>query len=68
MTGAGAELADRISERRVAAGVSQVVAAGRAGVTQATWSRWESGVMTPRSDRLVSIAGAVGCSVGDLLT
>jgi transcriptional regulator with XRE-family HTH domain len=35
-------------------------------VTVATYSRWEKGVFSPRSDKLPILAKALNCSVNDL--
>ncbi len=37
------------------------------GVTRTAVTKWESGEVNPRSDRLLKIADALRCSVDDLL-
>jgi transcriptional regulator with XRE-family HTH domain len=60
---------DRMKRLRKAAGMTQVQAAAKAGITQGRWSHVESGnqddvgIVT-----LAMIADALGCEVQDLLT
>ncbi len=51
---------------RTTAGFSQDDLAKRVGVTQATVSRWEDGTMTPKTDKLRSLAKALGVEIQDL--
>lgn len=55
-----------LSALRTAAGLSQAQLAKLVGVSQATVSRWEAGVMTPNADKLRSLARALGVKTGDL--
>lgn len=56
----------RLAEVRKAAGLSQVEAARRLGVTQGALSQWESGTSLPRADKLPEIARLYGCTVDEL--
>ena len=57
----------RIREARAAKGWTQAELAERAGVTQQSIQRYESGAREPRADALVGIARACGVSVSYLL-
>lgn len=57
----------RIKEARAKAGMTQEELANKIGVTTVTIWRWESNQRPPRSNYLDLIAGAVGCSVTDLI-
>ena len=54
-------------EARLKAGkkVSEVVE--RLGVTDAAVYQWETGVYTPRRDKLVALAEFYGCTIDELL-
>jgi transcriptional regulator with XRE-family HTH domain len=56
-----------IKARRHALGMTQRELAERLGVTQANVSRVESSQKGPGGEMLLSIAGALGCDVNDLL-
>lgn len=54
-------------ERRKALGLSQTDLATKAGVTQGAISMIEKGIRTPSLDVIIKIAGALGCTVDDLI-
>ena len=56
-----------ITAARMAAGLTQGQLAEAIGCTQKDVSRWERGVYSPRIDVLVKMAGALGCSLEDLI-
>lgn len=56
-----------ITAARMAAGLTQGQLAEKIGCTQKDVSRWERGVYSPRIDALVKMAGALGCSLEDLV-
>jgi transcriptional regulator with XRE-family HTH domain len=61
------ELAERVIELRERAGLTQGVAAKRAGVGVTTWSNIETGTITrPHARTLIKIARAFGVEVEDL--
>lgn len=57
----------RIKELRIRAGISQKQAAALIKVTQATYSRYESGVLDLPTDALIKLAKFYGTSVDYLL-
>ncbi len=59
--------ASPISAARMAAGLTQGQLAEKMGCTQKDISRWERGVCKPGVDKLVKIAGELGCTVMDLI-
>ncbi|NDL56633.1 helix-turn-helix domain-containing protein [Phytoactinopolyspora sp. XMNu-373] len=56
----------RIERARERLGMSQRALAGRAGLSQATLSRIESGERTPKMNEIVLIAAALGCAVSEI--
>lgn len=56
-----AEIASRIRRLREAVQLDQRSAAELAGMSQATWSRIESGERDPKLGEVVGIAAALGC-------
>jgi ribosome-binding protein aMBF1 (putative translation factor) len=58
-----AQIADQVSERRRAIGLSQAELAGLTGTTQSAIARLESGGRPPRIDTLLRIAGALDCEL-----
>lgn len=56
-----------IRKQRERANISQVDLAKRVGVTQGMVSQWENEEFSPRVNKLVDIANALGCTVDDLL-
>lgn len=56
-----------ITAARMAAGLTQGQLAEAIGCTQKDVSRWERGVYSPRIDVLAKMAGALGCSLEDLI-
>lgn len=52
-----------LREARKRSGMTQRVAAARAGVPQSTIARIESGAMSPRLDTLTSILSALGFTI-----
>jgi len=52
---------------RLSAGISQRELARRVGERQSNIAYWENSGKTPRSDLLLPISQALGCSVEDLL-
>lgn len=55
-----------LHELRTNAGLSQDDLAELVGVSQPTISRWEDGTMTPNTDKLRSLAKALGVTIEDL--
>jgi len=53
--------------QREAKGMSQMVIAQLLGVTQGCVSQWEKGTSMPRADKLMKLAGLLGCTVDELL-
>jgi ribosome-binding protein aMBF1 (putative translation factor) len=58
-----AQIADQVSDRRRAIGLSQAELAGLTGTTQSAIARLESGGRPPRIDTLLRIAGALDCDL-----
>jgi len=54
-------------QARLDAGVSVKEVMAYMGVSDAAVYQWESGVYTPRPDKLVKLASLYGCSVDELL-
>jgi DNA-binding Xre family transcriptional regulator len=63
----GASLGRVIRHRRIRRGLPVRLLASTAGMDTATLSRIERGRRSARVDQLVAIAGALGCSVVDLV-
>lgn len=61
------DFGDRLRSARLASGLTQYDVAGRLGATQANYSKYENGQITPRADSLMRIAQAAGTSVPYLL-
>ncbi|EYT66383.1 hypothetical protein BIU95_00180 [Curtobacterium sp. MCBA15_007] len=59
-------VAKRIEQHRAALGWNQRAAAGRADISQATWSRIESGEKEPTLGQLSAIAIALGVTLESL--
>lgn len=59
--------ASPIATARMAAGLTQGQLAERIGCMQKDISRWERGVCKPGVDKLVKIAGELGCTVMELI-
>lgn len=62
-----ADFADRLRAARKSSGLTQRDVAEKLGATQANYSKYEKGTVTPRADSLVRFAQAVGTSVPYLL-
>lgn len=60
-------IAARLREHRRCSGLSQQEAAARVGVTQGTWSRWESGKHAPKAEHLGPLSELLACPVVELL-
>ena len=58
-----AQIADKVSERRVAMGLSQRELAELVGTTQSAIARLERGGRPPRIDTLLRIAEALDCEL-----
>jgi len=58
-----AQIADRVAERRAAAGLSQRQLAELCGTTQSAIARLERGGRPPRIDTLLRIAEALDCDL-----
>lgn len=56
-----------LTQLRTAAGLSQADLAKLVGVSQATVSRWEADVMTPKTDKLSPLAKALGVEIQDVM-
>lgn len=56
-----------LREFRTEARLTQEKAAGRAGVSLASWRNWEAGRALPATRQLPAIAEALGVSLTDLL-
>ncbi len=61
------DFGDRLRTARKAAGLTQYDVAERLGATQANYSKYENGLITPRADSLMRVAQAAGTSVPYLL-
>lgn len=61
------QIAHRIREARLRAGLTQNELATLVGVTSVTPSRWERGINRPFPRQVRAIAEATGTSVNDLL-
>ena len=55
-----------IKKRREAAGLTVTQLADRVGVTSGAVSQWESGLTTPKTENLPTLAAALGCTIDDL--
>lgn len=60
-------IGSRLADARMAEELSQDTLAGELSVSRSTVSRWESGQAAPDAVHLVSLAGILGLSVGQLL-
>lgn len=56
----------RIESARERLGISQRALARKAGLSQSTLSRIESGERTPKMSEIILIAGVLGCSVSEI--
>lgn len=63
-----ATFGDRLAAAREAGELTQAVLARRIGVSERLVRDWENDVKEPRANRLATIAGILGISVGWLLT
>lgn len=61
------ELRDRLAALRMERGMSQSDLAQELGVTRQTVSRWEQGLMTPSTDRLIDVARVFHMSLDELV-
>lgn len=61
------ELRDRLAALRMERGMSQSDLARELGVTRQTVSRWEQGLMTPSTDRLIDVARVFHMSLDELV-
>lgn len=61
------ELKDRLTSMRMERGMSQSELARELGVTRQTVSRWEQGLMTPSTDRLIDVARVFHMSLDELV-
>lgn len=58
----------KIRDLRLKKKISQSALAEMVGTTQAAVAMWETGYRTPRTDKLLALAEALGCSVADLFS
>lgn len=56
-----------LKDERLRCGLTQEQVAEEFGITASAVSRWESGEMKPRADKLLRLAELYGCSVETLL-
>lgn len=63
-TAPSAGFGEHLRERRIAHGMTQEEAAAAVGVTQPTWSGWESGEQMPRGRRLEELERTLGVDTG----
>lgn len=61
------ELRDRLAALRMERGMRQSDLARELGVTRQTVSRWEQGLMTPSTDRLIDVARVFHMSLDELV-
>ena len=61
------DLGARIAEARIASGRSQTEVANQLGVKASTVEKWERGSASPRSNRLMALAGILGVSMSWLI-
>ena len=61
-------LGTNIAVRRKALGMSQEVLAEKIGITQQALARMEQGKIAPKLTRLPELAGALQCTVAELVT
>lgn len=61
------EMANRLANRRRAAGLSQEALAEKLGVTRQAVSKWERSESSPDTDNLIALANLYGVSLDDLL-
>lgn len=60
-------LAVRIKRLRIASGLTQGQLAELLGISQAAVARWETGELLSKGQYVVSLAGALGIGLGELL-
>lgn len=58
---------NKVKDMRIANGLTQRQLADKIGVTQNELSRWESGKVTPKIDKIKLISITLGCSIDDLI-
>lgn len=56
-----------IKRKRLEAGMNQTDLAGAVGVLTSTVSAWERGISKPQPRNLKKIAGALNCTIAELL-
>lgn len=61
------DMANRLANRRRAAGLSQEALAEKLGVTRQAVSKWERSESSPDTDNLIALANLYGVSLDDLL-
>lgn len=61
------DLGARIADARTAAGRTETDIANQIGVKVSTVQKWERGTASPRSNRLVALAGILGVSLSWLI-
>lgn len=61
------DMANRLADRRRAAGLSQEALAEKLGVTRQAVSKWERSESSPDTDNLIALANLYGVSLDDLL-
>ena len=59
--------ANKITIKRMDAGLTQTQLANAIGVGQKDISRWETGVRNPKTDNLKKIADVLNCKIDDLI-
>lgn len=59
---------DRLAGAREAAGMTRAQLARRVGVKESTLAKWEEDLAEPRANRLQTLAGVLGVSLGWLIT
>lgn len=59
-------VAEKMTQLRVRAGLTQKKVAEALGTAQSTIAMWENGISLPRADKLPEIAKLYGCTVDEL--
>lgn len=60
------DVAERITSQFARANVSERAVAERTGISQPTLNRIKRGLRAPKLNELISLAGALGCTVSEL--
>ncbi len=56
-----------IRDCRIRARLTQEDVANKIGIDRSTVAKWETGVASPRTDKLLQLARVLSCTVDDLL-